>query len=213
MQDGLAGETTEEQRRCLAIAGRNADRLHRLIGDLLFVAQMDAGQLVLEPAQVDLRALAAECLESVRPRAMQAGVEVVLEGDPVAGLEADPSRLTQLLDNLISNAIKFSFEGGQVAVRTVSENGNVILEVADHGIGIPAGQQQHLFQRFFRGSNAAERAIQGTGIGLSIVKAIVDAHGGSIAVESREGAGTTFRVALPLRLPPVAPRPKRVEAA
>ena len=213
VQDGLAGETTEEQRRCLAIAGRNADRLHRLIGDLLFVAQMDAGQLVLEPTQIDLRALAAECLESVRPRAMQAGVEVVLEGDAVAGLQGDPSRLTQLLDNLVSNAIKFSSEGGQVAVRTISENGNVVLEVADHGIGIPAEQQQHLFQRFFRGSNAAERAIQGTGIGLSIVKAIVDAHGGSIAVESREGEGTTFRVAFPLRLPPVAPRPKRVEAA
>jgi PAS domain S-box-containing protein len=213
VQDGLAGETSEEQRRCLAIAGRNADRLHRLIGDLLFVAQMDAGQLVLEPTQVDLRALAAECLESVRPRAMQAGVEVVLEGDAVAGLQGDPSRLTQLLDNLVSNAIKFSSEGGQVAVRTISENGNVVLEVADHGIGIPAEQQQHLFQRFFRGSNAAERAIQGTGIGLSIVKAIVDAHGGSIAVESREGEGTTFRVAFPLRLPPVAPRPKRVEAA
>jgi PAS domain S-box-containing protein len=213
VQDGLAGETSEEQRRCLAIAGRNADRLHRLIGDLLFVAQMDAGQLVLEPTQVDLRALAAECLESVRPRAMQAGVEVVLEGDAVAGLQGDPSRLTQLLDNLVSNAIKFSSEGGQVAVRTISENGNVVLEVADHGIGIPAEQQQHLFQRFFRGSNAAERAIQGTGIGLSIVKAIVDAHGGSIAVESREGQGTTFRVAFPLRLPPVAPRPKRVEAA
>ena len=98
-------------------------------------------------------------------------------------------------------------------MRTTSENGNVVLEVADHGIGIPAEQQQHLFQRFFHGSNAAERAIQGTGIGLSIVKAIVDAHGGSIAVESREGAGTTFRVAFPLRLPPVAPRPKRVEAA
>jgi PAS domain S-box-containing protein len=213
MQDGLAGETTEEQRRCLAIAGRNADRLHRLIGDLLFVAQMDAGQLVLEPTQVDLRALAAECLESLRPRAMQGGVEVVLEGDAVAGLQGDSSRLTQLLDNLVSNAIKFSSEGGQVAVRTTSENGNVVLEVADHGIGIPAEQQQHLFQRFFRGSNAAERAIQGTGIGLSIVKAIVDAHGGSIAVESREGEGTTFRVAFPLRLPPVAPRPKRVEAA
>jgi PAS domain S-box-containing protein len=213
MQDGLAGETTEEQRRCLSIAGRNADRLHRLIGDLLFVAQMDAGQLVLEPTQVDLRALAAECLESVRPRAMQAGVEVVLEGDAVAGLQGDPSRLTQLLDNLVSNAIKFSSEGGQVAVRTTSDNGNVVLEVADHGIGIPAEQQQHLFQRFFRGSNAAERAIQGTGIGLSIVKAIVDAHGGSIAVESREGEGTTFRVAFPLRLPPVAPRLKRVEAA
>lgn len=213
MQDGLAGKTTEEQRRCLAIAGRNADRLHRLIGDLLFVAQMDAGQLVLEAAEVDLRALAEECLESVRPRATQAGVEVVLEGDAVAGLQGDPSRLTQLLDNLVSNAIKFSSEGGQVAVRTTSENGSVVLEVADQGIGIPAEQQQHLFQRFFRGSNAAERAIQGTGIGLSIVKAIVDAHGGSIAVESREDAGTTFRVAFPLRMPPVATRPKRVEAA
>jgi PAS domain S-box-containing protein len=213
IQDGLAGETTEEQRRCLAIAGRNADRLHRLIGDLLFVAQMDAGQFALEPTQVDLRTLAAECLESIRPRAMQAGVEVVLEGDAVAGFQGDPSRLTQLLDNLVSNAIKFSSKGGQVAVRTTAENGNVVLEVADQGIGIPAEQQRHLFQRFFRGSNASESAIQGTGIGLSIVKAIVDAHGGSIAVESREGAGTIFRIAFPLRMPPVVRPPKRIEAA
>ena len=108
-------------------------------------------------------------------------------------------RLAQLLDNLVSNAIKFTPQGGRVDVRVRERVGSADLEVRDTGMGIPADEQEHLFERFFRASQATEQAIQGTGLGLAISKAIVHAHGGRIAVASEEGEGQTFRVALPIR--------------
>jgi len=198
LRDESTGALTDEQRRYLEIGWRNTERLHRLVNDLLFVAQADAGQLELAPTGVDLRALASERIESARRWATQAGVKVALAAGTVPALEGDRWRLAQLLDNLLANAIKFSTAGGRVQVRAQAENGHVVLEVADDGIGVPLGEQAHLFERFFRGSNATERAIQGAGLGLSIARAIVDAHGGSIAVEGDEQTGTTFRVELPL---------------
>jgi signal transduction histidine kinase len=111
-------------------------------------------------------------------------------------------RLGQLLDNVISNALKFTPRGGSVAVRVTQSNGSAVLEVEDTGIGIPADEQPHLFDRFFRAQAAGEKAIQGTGLGLSISQAIAHAHGGHIEVTSRENMGTTFRVALPQRSDP-----------
>ena len=113
----------------------------------------------------------------------------------------DRARIAQLLDNLVSNAVKFTPEGGRVDVRVRAGESQAILEVRDSGMGIPAEEQEFLFERFFRTSTATEQAIQGTGLGLAISKAIVEAHSGRITVASEEGAGTTFRVALPLHQP------------
>ena len=197
LDDESRGELNEEQRRYLAIARRNSERLHRLVADLLFVAQAGAGRLVLNPCRVDLRALAAECIESSKREAAEAGVEVVLAGGKVPALEGDQARLAQLVENLISNAVKFSSEGGRIEVRTFAADGQVVLEVADSGIGVPAAQQAHVFEPFFRSTNATERAIQGTGLGLAIAKVIAEAHGGSIVCESEEAGGTTVRIELP----------------
>jgi signal transduction histidine kinase len=112
---------------------------------------------------------------------------------------ADRARLVQLLDNLLSNAVKFTPQGGRVDVTVSAQNGHAVLEVADSGIGIPRGEQDRLFDRFFRASTATAQAVPGTGLGLAIAKAIVDAHDGSIEVESDEGSGSTFRVQLPVR--------------
>ncbi|HYP24989.1 MAG TPA: ATP-binding protein, partial [Actinomycetota bacterium] len=125
----------------------------------------------------------------------------VSHGLPVV---ADGGRMVQLLDNLLSNAVKFSRDGGTVHVRAWSANGEAVIEVADSGIGIPAKEQDRLFERFFRASTATEREIQGTGLGLSVAKTIVELHGGRISCASREGEGTTFRVALPLAEPQAA---------
>ena len=111
----------------------------------------------------------------------------------------DRGRLGQVLDNLVSNALKFTNEGGSVDVNVTSSNGEAILEVRDTGIGIRKGEQAQLFDRFFRSSEATERAIPGTGLGLTIVKAIVERHEGTIEVESAAGKGTTMRVRLPVR--------------
>jgi signal transduction histidine kinase len=106
--------------------------------------------------------------------------------------------MSQVLDNLISNALKFTAAGGSVSIRVLQQAGEEIVEVADTGIGIPEAEQERLFQRFFRASSASQRHIAGVGLGLSIVRAIVEAHGGRIEFHSLQGAGTTFRVRLPL---------------
>jgi signal transduction histidine kinase len=197
--DGEAGDVTEEQREFLGIVQRNANRLLALVGDLLFLAQIEAGKLSLEMGAIDLAAIAAESVETARPLAEDKDITLTLATGRLQPFAGDRTRLAQLLDNLISNAIKFTPEGGRVDVRTSSARGNAILEVRDTGMGIPAEEQEYVFERFFRTSRATEEAIQGTGLGLAISKAIVHAHGGRITLASSDGEGATFRVSIPIR--------------
>ena len=148
--EGEAGELTDEQRRFLSIAERNTDRLQRLVEDLLLVSELDAGKLKLELGSLDLRALAQESLESARPRAEAGGITLEFPVESPLQVTGDRVRLGQLLDNMISNAVKFTPHGGTVSVRTSRSNGSAVLEVEDTGMGIPAGEQEHLFDRFFR---------------------------------------------------------------
>jgi signal transduction histidine kinase len=196
----------DEHRRFLEIVDRNADRLLRLVSDLLLVAQIESGKLVLEPEDADLTDLAAHAVEALRPVAATRGIDLRLDVDPLPTLRGDPARLGQLLDNLISNAVKFTESGGRVVVALGASGDDVVLAVSDNGIGIPVAEQRRLFDRFFRASTAQDRAIEGTGLGLTIVHAIVRAHGGTIEVTSDEGQGTTFRV----RLPVAGPTPESV---
>jgi signal transduction histidine kinase len=190
---------TEEQRGFLDVADRNADRLLRLVDDLLFVARFEAGQLELRPAELDLAAVVRQSVEESGPVAAAGGVELICEAADVSSVQADKGRMFQLVENLVSNAIKFTPAGGDVRVSVTPVNGVVRLEVADNGIGIASDEQQRLFERFFRASTASEHQIPGTGLGLYITRAIVEAHGGSIAVRSDPGEGTSFCVELPTR--------------
>lgn len=196
--DEEAGSLTPEQRRFLKAVERNSGRLLRLVGDLLFVAQADAGRLSLEQAKVDLSALAADCVEGAAPAAAAKAINLMLDTKTVPAFVGDKGRLAQVLDNLVSNALKFTPEGGSVQVSTRLNDDHVSVEVSDNGIGIPVVDQPRLFERFFRSALAEEQAIPGTGLGLAIVKAIVEAHNGVITIDSTEGRGTTFRVDLPL---------------
>jgi PAS domain S-box-containing protein len=192
------GELSAEQEHFLGVVSRNAERLQNLVGDLLFVAQIEAGRLQLETAPVGLEQIAAEAVESARPLADQKQIELSLETESLPLLEGDRGRLGQLLDNFLSNAIKFTPEGGNVYVRLRKHQDSALLEVEDTGMGIPQAEQERLFERFFRTSNATAQAIQGTGLGLTISKAIAEAHGGRISFTSAENEGTTFRIELPL---------------
>ena len=116
----------------------------------------------------------------------------------VPRISGEPARLAQVLDNLVSNAIKFTPSGGQVAVALSLDNAHVRIEISDTGIGIAIDERERLFERFFRSQGALERQIQGTGLGLYISKAIVEAHGGRIGLGGRTGEGTTFIVELPV---------------
>jgi signal transduction histidine kinase len=164
---------------------------------LLLVSELDAGKLKLRLESLDLRALAQESLESARPQAEAGGISLEFPEESPLRLMGDRMRLGQLLDNMISNAVKFTPVGGRVSVRTTRSNGSAVLEVEDTGMGIPASEQEHLFGRFFRTQAAEQNAIQGSGLGLAISQAIAQAHGGLIEVTSQENAGTTFRVAFP----------------
>jgi signal transduction histidine kinase len=182
----------------LTVVDRNARRLLRLVGDLLFVAQVEAGKLSLEETDVDLGAVARESVEAAAPRARDSGVELTLEaaGEPL--VRGDRDRLAQALDNLVSNAIKFTPDGGRVLVRLTCEDDRAVLEVSDTGIGISEADMRQLFQRFFRTQRATSAAIPGVGLGLTIARAIVHGHEGQISVQSFDGEGTTFRIELPL---------------
>jgi signal transduction histidine kinase len=193
--DGTAGEVNDEQRAMLTAVDRSSARLFRLINDLLFVAQLNAGKLSVAIDDVDLASVAREAIEDARPRAAAAEVSLDFEFALTPTIRADRVRLGQVFDNLISNAIKFTPPGGRVGLTISMVGDEAIIVVTDSGMGMSVEDQQRLFTRFFRTKAAAK--IQGTGLGLSITKAIVDAHHGSISVQSKVGHGTRFTVTVP----------------
>jgi signal transduction histidine kinase len=197
--DPLDGEVDPVQSEYLKVVARNARRLERLVGDLLFLAQVEAGRLELAVGPVDLCALARTAIDGARPMADDKGVRLELDCAECGDVEADAVRIEQLLDNLVSNAVKFTQGGGRVEVCIRTAGDDVLLQVSDTGIGIPELELGRLFQRFFRASSATSREIQGTGLGLAIAKTIAEAHDGTIGVESEAGVGTTFTVRLPAR--------------
>jgi PAS domain S-box-containing protein len=188
---------TDEQTRFLETIDRNAQRLQRVVGDLLFVAQVEAGKLSLEVSAVDLNAIVEEAVHAAQPSAAAKAIALTIEIGELPVIQGDRARLAQVLDNFVSNAIKFTPSGGAVSVTTRVLPGEVEVVISDTGMGIPSDELPLLFERFFRAERATSGAIPGTGLGLAIAKAIVTGHGGRIRVESEDGAGATFRVILP----------------
>ena len=188
-----------EQLQYLEVAERNANRLLSLVGDLLFTAQVEAGRFPVDKQPVDLGTVARASVESARPGADNRAVTLIAEipPEPVV-VSGDVLRLGQACDNLLSNALKFTPAGGTVTVAVTVGGDDVVVSFADTGMGIPADEIDRLFTRFFRSSTAMRQAVQGVGLGLSITKAIVTAHGGSLGVESEQGVGTTFTMSLPI---------------
>ncbi len=191
----------ESGRSYLDVIRRGTTRLQRIVEDLLLVAQIEADRLELRVGEADLAAIATAAVEEARPLAAEKEIELELRTNGSLPLEADAGRLGQVLDNLVSNALKFTLPGGSVVVSVNHVDGRGVVEVNDTGIGVPQDEVGQLFSRFYRASSAIRRAIPGTGLGLVIARAIVDAHRGSIALESREGEGTRVIVSLPANYP------------
>lgn len=210
----------------LLIVERNAQRLLRLVGDLLLTAQVEAGRFSLDVREVDLRTVVTAARDTACPAALTAGVELVVDlPDEPLVVAGDPDRLGQAVDNLLGNAVKYTPRGGRVTVGLhrgwADPDGlagapddtwrRVPVEVAritvrDTGLGIPADEQGELFSRFFRSSNARRQGIAGVGLGLTVTQAIVTAHAGRTDLRSSCGEGTTATVSLPLAVPvPAAP--------
>jgi signal transduction histidine kinase len=207
LREGDAGALAPEQERFLEVIARNSHRLRHLVDDLLDVARADAGRLALSMARVDLGEVVTEASQAARPVAAERGITLSVEAPAGAVVSGDRTRLGQVVDNLVSNALKFTPPGGVVSVAVARERDEVACEVADTGVGIPAAELDRLFERFYRGSRASVDAVQGSGLGLAIAKTIVDAHGGRIALESEEGLGTCVRLTLPAAVPAPAGSP------
>jgi PAS domain S-box-containing protein len=191
-------ELTPDTVSSLSVIQRNAERLLRLVGDLLLVSRLEAGAIPLDLAAVSVPDLVGEAIRSGSATAAERGITLEAAAADGPPLQADRLRLQQVLDNLLSNAIKYSGQDGRVRVEAAHDDRGWRIDVADDGIGIPADELGQLFGRFVRASNARTAGLPGTGLGLSVVKAITELHGGSVEVRSIVGNGTTFSVFLPI---------------
>ena len=194
------GPLNDQQRKMLGSVSRNGRRLLVLIEDLLMLARVEQRAFSVEAERLDLREAVRRGADTVGPQAEAASVrlEVDLSPDPVPVI-GDAEQLERLTVNLLGNAVKFSPAGGVVRVTVDPQDGEAVLTVADRGMGIPADERDRLFERFVRSSNARRAEVQGSGLGMAIVKEVVDHHEGRVDVESEEGLGTTVRARLPLQ--------------
>jgi len=181
----------------LGVVARNAERLGRLVADLLHSAQVDVGPMHVVRTRGDLAHIVREAVSAAEPAAAVGGVTLESEVPEELVLTMDRDRMRQVVDNLVSNALKYTPYGGRVVVRLRPDGERVELAVRDTGIGIAAPDRDRLFTRFFRARGAAESNIQGVGLGLSIARSIVESHGGRIEVDSQPGEGSVFRVRIP----------------
>lgn len=203
LEDGLVGPVNEEQKKWLAKVGANSRTLLNLINDVLDLSKIEANRLDLIKEEVDLEELIRNSLEDFLVLAQDKKISLKSRIDrPLPKIKADPRRLGQIFANLISNAIKFTGEGGDIEVGAVREDAaEVKLWVKDVGIGIPAQEMNDLFEKYRQTTSGKTSKHKGTGLGLVICKMIVESHGGRIWVESKEGKGTTFFFSLPLNPP------------
>jgi signal transduction histidine kinase len=175
-----------------------AQHLSRLIGDLRTLSLADAGELTLNRHPVDLRALLERVTTAHTPEAQSQGVSVQVEAPPaLPDVEADPGRLAQVLENLMSNALRHTPEGGQITLSAGAEGNTVTLRVQDNGTGIASEDLPFVFDRFYRAEKSRQRHEGESGLGLAIAKSLVEAQGGSLSVESVLGEGTGFTIAFP----------------
>jgi signal transduction histidine kinase len=196
LADGMVDDPATSQ-RYLQTTRRQVEDLSALINDLFQVAQFDAGGLLIQPAPCSLSDLVSDTLESFGALARERGVSI--SGSVAAGVDPallDSPRIGRVLNNLIGNALRHTPKGGSVKCTAERDGKHVWIEVADTGEGIAPEDLPHIFERFYRGDKSRSRSTGGAGLGLAIVQGIIRAHGGEISVESKPGAGATFRISL-----------------
>jgi len=189
-----------DDRGRLQVVRRNAERLLRLIDDLLDLARLEAGGLRLNVAPVNLAGLVAQVVDAFRPAAEHKSLTLTLAlpaPPETSDIHGDPHRLEMVLTNLIGNALKFTPEGGRIDLRVAHDRAGVTVEVADSGPGIPAADLARIFDRFYQVEGSARRRHGGAGIGLALAKELAELHGGQLSATSAPGSGTTFRLVLP----------------
>lgn len=196
---GYLGEIPDEQLKILRTIDRNLDRMLQMINDLLDISTIESGQLELKPQRIDLSLYLQKAVELRRPLAQAKSISLQLELPPeLPEVSMDPQRIDQVLDNLVTNAIKFSFAGTQIILSARKTGNFVSIEVKDQGQGIPQQDLLKLFSDFGKTSVKPTSGEKSTGLGLAIVKRIVEAHEGQVGAESETGKGSTFYFTLPV---------------
>ncbi|WP_102225718.1 sensor histidine kinase [Acidimangrovimonas sediminis] len=196
---GLLGEVPEKLKRVLGIAVKNGQRLEKLVNDLLDVQKIEAGKMEFQLERLNVNELVKESIESATGYAEKLGIHVttILPAREMF-IQGDHSRLVQVMNNLLSNAFKFSNENGSVQVRVTSDGDHVRISVQDEGLGIPESARDRIFRSFSQVDSSDRRKVEGTGLGLNIAKQIVERHAGTIDYTSEHGVGSTFYIELPL---------------
>lgn len=192
------GASADDVQRHLQTVSRQVERMEHLIGDLLDSQRLKTGVLPLNHAPIDFTTVVREARERAGAQTDQHTIEVVQRGGEPLPISADMGRIEQVLDNMLSNAIKYSPPGSAIVMELGREADTVVLRVRDQGIGIPVEDRGRLFERFYRAANVVGRQYSGLGIGLALSREIALRHGGTLALESSSAAGSTFKLALPL---------------
>ncbi|MDQ1534294.1 MAG: hypothetical protein QOF28_2055 [Actinomycetota bacterium] len=196
--DEAAGDLSEKQRSMLEVVERNTCRLLTMIDNLLTIGSIDSGAFDLELTSVEVAPLLRAAVRALLPTARERGVELQVDIATNPGLVlADAAQLDRAVLNVLSNAVKFTGEGGRVTLGAIRSETDVVISVSDTGVGIPRDEQADLFTPFFRSSTAIESETQGTGLGLVIVKNIIERHDGTIRLDSTPGVGTTVTFTVP----------------
>jgi two-component system, OmpR family, phosphate regulon sensor histidine kinase PhoR len=206
MSDGDAGPVSPHQAKMLDAVNRNARRLKTMVEDMLTVSKIELGAFTSRLCPLDLTGVVRAAADEIRPSAATGGLAFGVDcPDHALVVDGDAEQLDRVLANLLSNAVKYTPKGGSVTLTVQGAADCAVLTVADTGIGIPEADQAALFTRFFRASNAVEAAIQGSGLGLSIVRTIVTNHHGDLSIESAQDQGTAVTVRIPLHGRAAAP--------
>jgi signal transduction histidine kinase len=196
--EGLAGPLQDKQQDLVGKGLKKIDQLLELINDLLDIAKIEAGKPLQHRVPVDLCKLVEDTVGLLETRAQEKGISLSYACDNVKRILADPKGIEEILSNLVTNAINYSPEGGEVSLNVSGQNEYVEIRVADKGVGIAPEELPKIFDKFYRVKHPKTRQVMGTGLGLAIVKGIVDAHQGKIEVKSIPDKGTTIRILLPI---------------
>jgi signal transduction histidine kinase len=194
------GEINDKQLEYIKMLGENSDRMAELVSDLLMVSKIEQGSLTLQKTAFSLVNLTKEVISGFNALAEASNVKIKTKfAESLPNVFADPARIKVVIENLIDNAIRYIKESGEVLIEVTSQGENILFRIEDNGVGIPREDQKHIFQRFFRSQNILRHQTQGSGLGLSIVKPIMEKSGGKIWFKSEENKGSTFYFTLPTK--------------